>query len=228
MTNTYGLGPVARWAFALAVCALALGGCKGNAQPQTPPPPEVSVIEVKPGPVTVYNEYVAQTQAPDTIEIRSQVTGLLDRQAFADGARVKKGDLLYVIDPRPFASQQAQARASLAQAEANLVNAQQNIARSGRLTAQKAVSQQDYDTAVAQERASTALVEAQKALLRNDELNLEFATIRDSRDGVASNSQLEPGAFITAQQTLLSTLYSSDPMWVYFTISEDQLLQMQK
>jgi len=100
MTNTYGPGPVARWAFALGVCSLALSGCKGNAQPQAPPPPEVSVIEVKPGAVTVYDEYVAQTQAPDTIEIRSQVTGLLERQAFADGARVKKGDVLYVIATR--------------------------------------------------------------------------------------------------------------------------------
>jgi len=74
----------------------------------------VSVIEVKPGPVTVYNEYVAQTQAPDTIEIRAQVTGLLERQAFADGARVKKGDLLYVIDQRPFEAQAAQAKAGCA------------------------------------------------------------------------------------------------------------------
>jgi len=88
MTNTYGL--VARWALALSVSSRVLCGCKGNAQPQAPPPPEVSVIEVKPGPVTVYNEYVAQTQAPDTIEIRSQVTGLLERQVFADGARSRR------------------------------------------------------------------------------------------------------------------------------------------
>src|SRR6266404_4193388 len=188
MTKTYGL--VARWAFALGIASLALSGCKGNAQPQAQPPPEVSVIEVKPGPVTVYNEYVAQTQAPDTIEIRSQVTGLLDRQAFADGARVKKGDVLYVIDQRPFQAQLAQAKASLAQAEANLVNAKQNLARNSRLIAQKAVSQQDYDTAVAQERSSGALVEA--------------------------------------QQTLLTTLYSSDPMWVNFSISEDRFLELQK
>src|ERR1700686_2166916 len=138
MTNTYGLGPVARWAFALAVCALALGGCKGKAQPQTPPPPEVSVIEVKPGPVTVYNEYVAQTQAPDTIEIRAQVTGLLERQPFPDRPPGKKGDVLYVIDQRPFEAQRAQAKAGLAQAKANLVNAQQNLARTGRLIAEKA------------------------------------------------------------------------------------------
>src|ERR1700736_1123096 len=97
--NTYALGVGARWAFALSVvCSLALSGGKGNAQPPTPPPPEVSVIEIKPGPVTVYNEYVAQTQAPDTIEIRCQVTGLLERQAFADGARVKKRVRCYLHD----------------------------------------------------------------------------------------------------------------------------------
>src|SRR5260221_2354392 len=228
MKDIHQLGLVARWALTLSVSALVLSGCKGNAQPQGPPPTEVSVIDVKPRPVTVYDEYVAQTQAPDTIEIRCQVTGLLERQTFVDGARVKKGDILYVIDQRPFEAQLSQAKASLAQAEANLVNAQQNLARNSRLIAQKAVSQQDYDTAVAQERASTALVEAQRALLRNVELNLEFATIRASRDGFMSSSQVKPGSLITAQQTLLNTLYSSDPMWVYLTVSEDRLLQLQK
>ncbi|TMH28402.1 MAG: efflux RND transporter periplasmic adaptor subunit, partial [Betaproteobacteria bacterium] len=228
MTNSYRFVLIAGWAFALSVGSIGLSGCKANAPPQAPPPPEVSVIEVRPGPVTVYNEYVAQTQAPDTIEIRSQVTGLLERQAFADGARVKKGDVLYVIDQRPFEAQLAQAKASLAQAEANLVNAKQNLARNSRLIAQKAVSQQDYDTAVAQERSSTALVEAQKALLRNVELNLEFATLRASRDGFMSSSLVKPGALITAQQTLLTTLYSSDPMWVNFSISEDRFLELQK
>src|SRR5258706_3759902 len=228
MTNTCATTPFARWALALGVASVVLGGCKSDAKLQTPPPPEVSVIEVRPGPVVVNNEYVAQTQAPDTIEIRAQVTGLLERQAFADGARVKKGDLLYVIDQRPFESQRAQAQASVAQAEANLVNAKQNLARNGRLMAQKAVSQQDYDTAVAQARASTALVDAQRALLRNVELNLEFATIRASRDGFMGISHVKPGALINAQQTLLNTLYSSDPMWVHFSISEDRLLRLQK
>ena len=81
---------------------------------------------------------------------------------------------------------------------------------------------------MAQERSSTALVEAQKALLRNVELNLEFATLRASRDGFMSSSQVKPGSLITAQQTLLTTLYSSDPMWVYFSVAEDKLLALQK
>jgi len=213
---------------ALSLSCLALCGCGGKAQVATPPPPEVSVMQVKLAPITVYNEYVAQTQAPDTIEIRAQVTGLLEEQAFVDGARVRKGALLYVIDQRPFEAQLAQARATVAQAEANLINAQQNLARQGRLIAQKAVSQQDYDAAVAQEKASAALVDAQKALLRDAELNLEFTTIHARRDGVMSSSQIKPGALVTAQQTLLATLYSNDPMWVIFSISEDRLLELQK
>src|SRR5882672_7364147 len=140
---------------ALAVAGFALlAGCTKPQAQMAAPLTEVTVMEVAPRPVQIYNEYVAQTQAPDTIEIRAQVTGLLDRQAFADGARVKKGDVLYLIDPRPFAAQAAQAKAGVAQAEANLVNAKQNLARNGRLIAEKAVSQQDYETAVAQERAS--------------------------------------------------------------------------
>ena len=211
---------------ALAVVGLALlAGCgKPQAQPAAPPL-EVSVVEVQPAPVTVYNEYVAQTQAPDTIEIRSQVTGLLERQAFADGARVKKGEL--ALRHRP-AAVRGPARAGQGEPGAGRGEPGQRPAESARATRasspQKAVSQQDYDTRRgAAGRASAALVQAQKAVLRNAELNLEFATLRAPRDGFMSSSQVKPGALITAQQTLLTTLYSTDPMWVYFTISEDQL-----
>jgi len=228
MNNFNAAWRLASWLAMAAACAIVVG-CKDTSGAALPaPPPQVSVIAIKPAPVTVYDEYVAQTQAPSTIEIRAQVTGLLERQAFTDGGRVSKGDLLYVIDQRPFEAQLAQAKASLAQAEASLINAQQNLARNSRLIAQKAVSQQDYDSAVAQEHANEALVEAQEALVRSAELNLEFTTLRAPRDGVMSSSQVKPGAMITAQQTLLTTLYSSDPMWVNFTVSENRLLEVEK
>jgi membrane fusion protein (multidrug efflux system) len=204
------------------------GGCKGSAQPQAPPPPEVAVIQVRPAPVTVYAEYVAQTQAPDTIEIRARVSGLLERQAFADGGRIKKGALLYVIDPRPYEVQLAQTKANLAQAEANLSNATQTRQRYDRLVVQGMISRQAYDNAVTQERANAAIVEAQRAQVRDAELNLEYTRLRAPRDGFMSASLVKPGALITAQQTLLTTLYSSDPMWVTFSISEDKLLELQK
>jgi multidrug resistance efflux pump len=121
-----------------------------------------------------------QLEAPDPIEIRAHVTGLLQRQAFADGARVSKGDLLYVIDPRPFELQRAHAEAGVAQAEANLAKAQQNL-------------------------------EDQQALLRIAELNLGLTAVRASRDGFLSSSRVKPGALITAQRTLMNTLYRSDP-----------------
>ena len=179
-----------------------LQACKPTqAQTAAPPPVEVSVMEAALRPVELFDEYVAQTQAPDTIEIRAQVTGLLERQAFADGARVRKDDLLYVIDPRPFQAQVAQAKANLAQAEANLINANQNLARNGRLIAERAVSQADYDAAVAQARASEALVEAQRAVLRNAEINLEFTTVRAPRAGFMSGSQLKPGALLSLRRS---------------------------
>jgi membrane fusion protein (multidrug efflux system) len=227
MTNRNIVWDVMRWVVAAAMIPVVVG-CDSNAKQAPPPPPKVSVIEVRPQPVTVYDEYVGQTLAPATIEIRSQATGLLERQAFVDGTHVNKGDLLYVIDQRPFQAQLEQALASLAQAEANLLNAQQTLARNANLIAQKAVSQQDYDNAVAQGHASAALVDAQKALVRNAELNLEYTTLRAPRDGFISSSQVKPGSMITTQQTLLTTLYSSDPMWVTFTLSEYQFLELQK
>jgi membrane fusion protein, multidrug efflux system len=227
-TFDFGARP-GRLLILFATISLGVGGCKGTAQPsQAPPPMEVSVIKLAPAPVTVTDEYVALTEAPDTIEIRAQVTGLLDRQAFLDGGRVKKGDVLYVIDQRPYQSVLDQAKANLAQAEANLIYARQNLTRYQRLIKERAISQQDYDTAFTQERANAALVEAQKALVRNAQINLDYTVIRVPRDGFMSSSLVKPGALITAQQTLLDTLYSSDPMWVSFSISQDKLFELQK
>jgi len=223
--------PWSRWSCTGLLVFLLVGtcGCKGNAQSQPIlPATEVSVVEVQAAPVTIFDQYVAQTQAPDTIEIRSQVTGLLERQAFADGQQIRKGELLYEIDRRPFEAQVAQIKAQLAQAEASLINAQQNLARDTRLVAENFVSQQAYDNTLAQQRSAAAVVAAQKALLRNAILNLGYTTIRAPRGGYISASLVKPGAVITAQQTLLTTLYSSDPMWVSFSVSEDKLLELQK
>jgi membrane fusion protein (multidrug efflux system) len=190
------------------------------------PPVEVGVVRLGSGPVTVFDEYVAQTDAPDVIEIRSQVTGLVDRQTVADGAHVKKGELLYVIDPRPFESALAQARANLAQAQANELMAQQKLDRSKMLVERNFVSKQDYDTVLAGEQATAAAVDAQKALVRAAELNVGFTVLRAPRDGFISKSLVKPGALVTAQTTLLNTLYSSDPMYVYFSVSEAKLVDL--
>src|SRR5258705_8945896 len=118
----------------LASCApaaivLLLSACSGKTGGQAPPPPEVGVIKAVTQPVTVYEEYVGQTEAVDTVEIRARVSGLLERQAFEDGGKVKKGDLLFVIDQQPFIAALAQAKAALAQTQASHVNSKQNLDR---------------------------------------------------------------------------------------------------
>jgi membrane fusion protein (multidrug efflux system) len=212
----------------LAILA-ALPGCKDGADAaKAPPPIEVGVVKVAREPVTVYDEYVAQTQAADTIELRAQVTGLLERQVVTDGARVQRGDLLYVIDPRPFQTAVAQAEANLAQAQAALINAQQTLDRYDELVGQGFVSKQAYQNAQAEQKQAAAAVRAQQAQLRDARINLGYTQIRAPRDGQLSQSQVRAGALVTAQQTLLNTLYSIDPMYVYFSVAEDRLLTLER
>ncbi len=214
---------------ALAAILLALAACNGKrAPPPAPPPPEVGVIKTVAQPVTVYEEYVAQTEAVDTVEIRARVGGILERQAFVDGAKVRKGELLFVIDPQPFVAALAQAKAALALAQANHVNSRQVLERIRPLLADKAISQQDLDAAVAREGVDAANVEAAKAQVKTAELNLDYATIRASRDGVISKALIKPGGLVNASTTLLTTLYSIDPIYVNFTISEQRMLDLQK
>ncbi len=211
---------------ALTAVALSQLGCTANSDPAPPPPPEVAVLKVATAPVTLFEEYPGQTEAPDTIEIRARVGGWLEHQDFVDGAQVHKGQVLFVLDQRPFTIALAQAEASLAQAEASLVNSRQNLGRLERLVEDHAVSQQDLDAAVAKERADSANVEALRAAERQARLNLDYATIRAPREGVISKALVKPGALVVAAQTLLSTLYSSDPIYVNFTVSESKLLDL--
>src|SRR5688500_10318734 len=173
------------WVAAVLSSLLVLG-CSSQAEPPPAPIPEVSVIKAAATPVTLFDEYVAQTEAVDTVEIRARVSGVLERQAFEDGGRVKKGDLLFVIDQQPFITALAQAKATLAQATASFINSQQNLARVRPLAAEQSVSQQDLDAAIARERADAASVEAARAAVRQAELNLDYTTIRAPRDGVMS------------------------------------------
>jgi membrane fusion protein (multidrug efflux system) len=214
---------------ALLAALAALTGCKGGSNAaQAPPPIEVGVVKVAQRAVTVYEEYVAQAQAAYTIDLRSQVTGLLERQVVPDGAQVRKGDLLYQIDPRPFEAAVAQAEANLAQAQARLINAQQTLARYDELVGQGFVSKQQYQNAQADQKQAAAQVRAMQAALRDARLNLEYTRIRAPRQGFLSESQVRAGSLITAQQTLLNTLYSRDPMYVYFNVSEDRAALVQR
>ena len=213
----------------LTLAALAFAGCspKGGNQ-MAPPPPEVGVVKTVAHPVTVFEEYVAQTEAVEAVEIRARVSGILERQAYVDGTRVHKGQVLFVIDQQPFIAALAQAKAALAQTQASHLNSRQVLERIRPLLADRAISQQDLDAAVAKEAVDAANEEAAKAQVRTAELNLEYTTIHASRDGVISKALLKPGGLVNASTTLLTTLYSVDPVYVNFTVSEQKLLELQK
>jgi len=214
---------------ALGLAALCLAGCnaRGDAPAkQAPPPAEVTVLRAQPRTVTLTEEYVGQAEAVETVEIRSRVQGLLERQAFRDGARVRRGQLLFQIDRQPFEAALEQARANLAQAEASAANSVQNLARVTRLIADNAVSQQDVDTAVARDRADRASVEAGRAAVHEAALNLGYTEITAPRDGTVSKALVKPGALVTVAQTLLTTLYSSDPIHVNFALGEQRMLEL--
>lgn len=223
-----GLHGAAR-AFALCGVALWLAGCnaRGDTPPKAAPPPaEVTVMRAQPRAVTLTEEYVGQAEAVETVEIRSRVQGLLERQAFRDGARVQRGQLLFQIDRLPFEAALEQAQANLAQAEASAANSTQNLARISRLIADNAVSQQDLDAAVARDRADRASVEASRAAVHQAELNLGYTQITAPRDGLISKALVKPGSLVTVAQTLLTTMYSSDPIYVNFVLGEQRMLEL--
>ncbi len=214
--------------FAIALTLLVFAACGNKSPPPPPPPPEVTVIKAVGQPVTVFEEYVGQTEAVDTVEIRSRVSGILERQGFEDGARVKHGDLLFAIDPQPYLAVLAQAKAALAQTHAAHLNSRQNLDRIKPLLAEKAISQQDLDSAIAREATDAANEDATRAQVRTAELNLEYATIKAPRDGVISKALIKPGGLVNASTTLLTTLYSVDPIYVNFTVSEQKLMELQR
>jgi len=188
----------------------------------------VTVIKTAAVPVTIAEEYVAQTEAVVTVEIRSRVSGVLERQAFVDGSRVKKDELLFVIDQQPFIAALAQAKAALAQATATHFDSKRTLERNRALVEQKFLSQAALDTAISKEAADAANVEAARAQVRTAELNLEYTTIRAPRDGTISKALIKPGGLVNAATTLLTTLYSSDPLYVNFTISELRLPELRQ
>src|ERR1700741_1873738 len=197
-------------------------------RPPAPPAVEVSAVTVKPRAATVGTDYVAQTEAVNTVEIRPRVGGVLEKQLPIEGEHLKVGELLFVIDQQPYIAALAQAQAALAQSQAALIQSQRDLARAKSLSEIDAVSQQELDAAVAKNDANQASVDANRAAVRTATLNLGYTTITSPIDGVMGRAQLRLGALVTANTTLLTTLYQTDRMYVNFSISEQRLLTLQR
>ncbi|MGH9895967.1 MAG: efflux RND transporter periplasmic adaptor subunit, partial [bacterium] len=155
------------------VLTLTLAACKSEAPPP-PPPPEVKVAEVLQRDVPVYIEAIGETRGSTEIEIRARVEGFIESVDFEEGTFVRKGQLLYTIDPKPYEAALSQAQGSLAVAEADQARAHQDVARYEPLVAKNAISREQYETAVAVERAAAAAVEAARAAVQGAEVNLSY------------------------------------------------------
>lgn len=196
---------------------------------QAPPTPEVGVVTLKARPVAIKAELAGRTSPYLVAEVRPQVTGIIQKRLFVEGADVKAGAALYQIDPATYRATLDSAKASLAKAEANLFTAKLKADRYKDLVGIKAVSQQDYDDSVAALKQAQAEVAASRAALDSASINLDYTRVSAPISGRIGRSAVTPGALVTANQaTSLATVTQLDPMYVDVTQSSAELLRLKR
>jgi RND family efflux transporter MFP subunit len=220
----YSLPPSGRFICALAFPILILfaGGCKK--QSATPSAPEVKVITVTPASVPIFAEWIGTLDGFVNAQIHAQVTGYLLTQNYAEGSEVKKGDLLFQIDPRPFQATVDQALAKLAQDKASAGKTELDLKRDTELSKKNVVSQEVFDDAVQANLVAEALVKADEAAVETTQLNLGFTKITAPIDGLAGMALAQIGDLVGQSSTVLTTVSTLNPIKVYFQISEQSYL----
>ena len=214
-----------RFVPALLLCA-AFAGCK-TAPPPPPVPPAVVVQPVEVRDTPVQAEFTGQVRGGEDVEVRARVAGFLQSMHYREGGPVRKGDLLFTIDPRPFQATVARARADLAEAKARHDRTVIQVNRLRPLAAQNAVSQQDLDNAVATEEASRASVTSAEAQLTTAQIDLGYTRVTSPISGTAGNRLVDVGSFVgSPQPTVLTVVSSLDTVRFDFTISESEYLAL--
>lgn len=211
----------------LLAVQLSLPSCSKDPKP-APPPPEVLVTEVKQEDVPIYQEFVGGLEASVDASIQARVQGYLTSQNYKEGSAVKKGDVLFQIDRRPFEAALAQAQAALAQAEAAQRQAELTAMRNVELFKTKAISEQERDNAVQTAVAARSQAEAQSALLQQAQLNLDFTSITAPVNGVAGFAQAQVGDLVGPSTGVLTTVSAVDPIKAFFTVSEQFSVQYRR
>ena len=207
---------------------MAVAGCGKTVAPAGAPP-EVYVADVVQKDVPVYMELVGQTRGSQDVEIRARVEGYLNRVAFTEGAFVRRGDLLYQIDPLPLEAALANAKAQLATAQARLDKAKTDVNRLTPLAKQQAVSQQELDNALSAQDAARAQVDAQKAGADKAALDLGYTRITAPLDGLVGTTQVKAGNLVgRGESTLLTTVSQTNPILFRAGISEAEYLRIAK
>ncbi len=207
--------------------AQAPGGGAGQGQPQGGPP--VTVAKPAKQVVTDWAEFTGQFTPVDHVEVRARVSGYLTEIHFTDGQMVNKGDLLFVIDPRPFEIAVSSARARLDQAGASREFAGRQLSRAGELQKREFLAQSTLDQRESESRSAGAGAEAARAALRDAELNLQFTRVAAPVSGRVSSRNLSIGNLVTAGATApLTTIVSLDPIYFSFDMSESEFLAFQR
>jgi len=216
---------VCRSASAPGVAVLWLLAACSPSEPPGPPPPEVLVVEVVARDVPLISEWLGTTEGFVDAQIRAQVSGYLISRDYQEGSLVSKGDLLFRIDPRPFQATLDQTRGDLGRSEAALELARLDVARYTPLVQQGAVSRQEYDTAVQQQRSGEAAVQAASAAVEKARLELSFTEIRSPIDGIVGVAIRQLGDFASPTDSQPLTIVSQiDPIRVAFPLSEQEYL----
>jgi RND family efflux transporter MFP subunit len=217
------------------LAAAALSGC-GRAESSTPPaapgaaPPAlpVTVTRAVSGQVRNWDEFTGRFQAIQHVELRPHVSGYVERVAFTEGSMVHKGELLFAIDPRPYAATLDQAQAQLALAKAQLSLATTEAVRARRLLAEHAISEEEGDQRISKQSQATATVAAAQAAVETARLNLAFTRVTSPIDGRVSSALVTAGNYVTSGSTVLTTVVSLDPIYVDFDSDEQSYLAYQQ
>jgi membrane fusion protein (multidrug efflux system) len=207
---------------------LCFAGCRRKPHTTAPPAPLVEVVAVTQADVPIYHEWIGSLDGLVNAQIRAQVTGYLLTQSYREGDPIKKGDLLFQIDPRPFKAAFDQAKGLLAQAEARLGKTELDVKRYAPLVKDKAISQEEYDDAVQANLEAKAAVVSAKAQVEQAQLNLEFTSITSPIDGIASIAKAQIGDLVGPASGELTTVSTVDPIKAYYNVTEQAYINFAK
>jgi membrane fusion protein (multidrug efflux system) len=207
----------------------AFAGCsKGPQEKAQPKSADVTVITVEPRDVPVNAEYVAQTQSSRLVNIQARVSGFLEKRVYTEGTMVKEGQTLFLMDQKPFKVQVDQAQAALSKQVAAMETAKANLARVKPLAEVNALSKKYLDDAIGQYQSYEAAVEQAKAQLETAKLNLSYTVITSPVTGITSFAQQTDGTYISQQNSQLTTVAVLSPMWVNFSLSENEMQNLRE
>lgn len=213
----------------LSTVLLLLASCSEEAPPSAPPPPEVSVMTMEAQPINNTVEVTGRLGAVRIAEVRARVDGIVQRRLYQEGTDVRAGQALFAIDPRGLRAQLSSVQASLARAEATAANAASDVKRYEGLVAKQAISQQEYDLALSRLRTAQADVAQARAQVDAARLSLSYTTVTAPISGRAGRAEVTEGALVSAAAaTLLTKIEQIDPIYVNFSQSSSDVLQIRK